>query len=375
MIKKDYYEVLGVSRDASTDDIKKAYRKAAFKYHPDRNPDSKEAEDRFKEAAEAYQVLSDPEKRRRFDQFGHQGLEGAGVGGFGSYNDIFDLFGDIFGGGSVFGDLFGFGQGGGRRARPRQGPSLKVDIEITLLDALEGVERTIDLRRREICEECSGTGAAKGSSRETCPQCGGHGVVNQRSGFFTLQTTCRRCGGEGTFVAKPCKPCKGQGVVAQKKEIKVKVPPGVDHGTRLRIPGEGEPGEHGGPRGDLYCFIHLEPHDFFERQADDLYCEVTISISQAALGGEVEVPTLNGAATLKLTPGTQSHQLYRLRGMGFPNVAGRGQGDEIVRVIVEIPKKLTAKQEDLLREFAKTEKKKVAPRKRGLFQKFKEYLE
>ena len=378
MVKKDYYEILGLSRGASPEEIKKAYRKAALQHHPDRNPDSPEAEGRFKEAAEAYQVLSDTEKRRRYDQYGHSGLEGAGVGGFRSYDDIFDLFGDIFGGGgggSIFGELFGFGGGRSRGPQVRQGRSLKVEIELSFDEVMAGVEKTVSLRRADLCAECGGSGALKGTERETCAECGGYGSVNHRSGFFTVQTTCGKCGGLGTYAKDPCKTCRGGGRVTRKREIKVKIPPGVDEGSRIRIRGEGEPGERGGPPGDLYCFIRVDPHDMFERRGDDLYCEIGISYPQAALGGEIEVPTLNGAASLKLRPGTQSHQLYRLRGLGFPNVEGYGRGDELVRVVVEVPKRLKGRQEELIRELAKVEGKRVAPRKRSLFQKFKEYLE
>lgn len=375
MTRRDYYEVLGIPRQCSTGEIKKAYRKAALKFHPDRNPDSKEAETRFKEAAEAYQVLSDPEKRSRYDRFGHAGLEGAGVGGFRSFDDIFDLFGDIFSGGGIFGDLFGFGGGRGHGPQARQGASLKIEIELSFKEVMEGTEKYVSLHRRELCEECHGSGAKKGTERETCDGCGGHGVVNQRSGFFTIQTPCRNCGGGGTIVRDPCKACKGGGRVARKKEIGVRVPPGVDDGSRLRIRGEGEPGEGGGPPGDVYCFIRVEPHELFERRGDDLYCEMGISYAQAVLGGEIEVPTLDGAASLQLRQGTQSHQLYRLKALGFPSLEGRGRGDELVRVVVEVPRNVTGRQEELVRELAKVDGKKVAPRKRSLFKRFRDYLE
>lgn len=378
MAKRDYYEILGVSRDASDDEIKKAYRKMAMKYHPDRNPDNKEAEEKFKEAAEAYEVLRDKDKRQRYDQFGHEGLGGADMGGFSNFEDIFSHFGDIFGGGggggSIFDGIFG-GMGGGRGGRTvRSGPSLKCRVNVTFEEAAFGCTKTIELRRAELCAECSGTGAQKGSKPKTCPTCQGKGQVYRSQGFFSVATTCPSCGGSGEVIENPCKKCKGSGREAKTVRIKVNIPAGVEDGTRMRIPDEGEPGEHGGPRGDLYCYIMVAEHDFFKRHNDDVYCEVPITFSQAALGTDLEVPTLNGKARLKIPAGTQSDQVFRLRGQGVKNVHGRGIGDQIVRVIIETPKKLTARMEELFRELATLENANVSPQRKGFLDKVKEYF-
>ncbi len=378
MAKRDYYEVLEVAKDASPDDIKRSYRKLAFKYHPDRNHDDASAEERFKEAAEAYEVLSDEKKRRIYDQFGHAGLAGAGAGprGFSGVEDIFSAFGDIFGGpGSPFEDLFG-GRGRGRSGRRvERGASLKCQIELTLVEVMAGVEKTIELRRNEFCESCGGNGAAKGTSPTSCTDCNGSGQIQMSQGFFAIRQTCPRCRGEGTVVTRPCGECRGTGRVAKKREITVRIPAGVQDGTQLRVTGEGEPGRNGGPRGDLYCFVRVREHSIFQRQDDHLICEMPISFSQAALGADVEVPTLGGKTSLKIPRGTQSGNVFPLRGMGLPNVYGHGRGDLHVRVVIETPRKLTPRQEDLLREFAKTEELQVSPQRKTFLDKVRELFD
>ncbi len=380
MAKRDYYEVLELQKNAGADDLKRAYRKLAFKYHPDRNQGDAAAESRFKEAAEAYEVLSDPEKRRVYDQFGHAGLDGAGGGrGFSSFEDIFSAFGEIFGGGggggrSPFDDLFGFGRGG-RRARVERGASLKCDLTLELDEVARGVEKTIELKRAEICEECSGSGSKKGTSPIACPDCGGAGAIQVSQGFFAIRQTCPRCHGEGTFVQTPCEACKGAGKTPRRREITVRVPAGIADGTQLRVAGEGEPGKNGGPRGDLYCFVHQAPHPIFQRDGDDLVCEMPISYSQAALGAEVEVPTLKGKSHLKIPRGTQTHKVFRLKGLGLPNVYGHGRGELLVKVVIETPKKLSTRQEELLREFAETEELQVSPQRKSFLDKVRELFE
>lgn len=371
--ERDYYEVLGVSREASVDDIKKAYRKLAMKYHPDRNPDDAEAEKQFKEAAEAYEVLSEPEKRQRYDQFGRGGLKGAyQPHGFTDIHDIFSQFGDIFGGGGIFGDIFG---GSGRRRGPRAGASLRCEIVLTLEECATGVKKKIHLKRREQCDACQGTGAKPGSSPETCSTCGGAGMVQRSQGFFSMRTACPRCHGEGKVIRDPCASCRGSGFVTKKREVSVKVPSGIEDGTQLRMHAEGEAGEPGAPRGDLYCFIRVKPHDFFERHGDDLVAVVPIAYSQAALGAEIEVPTIWGkSSSVKVPPGTQSGQMLRLRGQGMPNVRGRGQGNLLVQVYVEIPKALTEEQQKILRKLAEIEEKNVSPERKSFLDKVKNYL-
>ncbi|MHC4872830.1 MAG: molecular chaperone DnaJ [Planctomycetota bacterium] len=377
MAKRDYYEVLGVSRDAGEAEIKKAYRKMAMKYHPDRNPGDQAAEEKFKEAAEAYEVLHDSDKRNRYDHYGHEGLAGSDMGGFSNFEDIFSHFGDIFGGGggggSIFDGIFG-GMGGGRTRGPRSGPSLKCRVNVTFEEAAFGCSKTIELRRSEICPECTGSGAEKGSSPKTCQSCQGKGQVYRSQGFFSVATTCPSCGGSGTVIDKPCKSCKGQGREQKTVRIKVNIPAGVEDGTRMRVPSEGEPGDQGGPRGDLYCYIMVAEHDFFQRHNDDVYCEVPITFSQSALGTDLEVPTLSGKAKLKIPAGTQSEQVFRLRGQGVKNVHGHGLGDQIVRVVIETPKKLNARMEELFRELATLENTHVSARRKGFLDKVKEYF-
>jgi molecular chaperone DnaJ len=371
--KRDYYEILGVARDAGEDQIKRAYRKLAMKYHPDRNPGDSEAEVRFKEAAEAYEVLRDSDKRARYDRFGHEGVTAAGAD-FSNFEDIFSHFSDIFGaggGGGIFDGIFG---GAGGRGGVRGGASLKCRVTISFEEAAFGCTKQIDLRRAELCETCSGSGAKPGTSASTCPACRGQGQIYRSQGFFSVATTCPRCSGAGEIVENPCESCDGSGREAKTVRVKVTIPAGVEDGTRMRVPDEGEPGAHGGPRGDLFCYIMVEPHDFFERHGDDVYCEVPITFSQAALGADLEVPTLENKARIKVPRGTQSGQIFRLRGQGVRNVHGRGQGDQIVRVVLETPRKLTARQEELLRELAQIEEKNVSPHRKGFLDRVKQYF-
>ncbi len=376
MAKRDYYEVLGVSRDASSDEIKKAYRKLAMKYHPDRNPGDKSAENKFKEAAEAYEVLHDSEKRQRYDRFGHEAVSGSGQQ-FSNFEDIFSHFSDIFGGGgSIFDGIFG-GMGGGgfsTRSGMRAGASLKCRVNITFEEAAFGCTKTIELKRHELCDKCHGSGASHGSKPRTCPVCGGRGQVYRNQGFFSVATTCSSCRGDGTIIDNPCKNCSGTGQVPKSVRIRVNIPAGVEDGTRLRVPDEGEPSPSGGPRGDLYCYIFVAEHEFFNRHGDDVICEVPITFSQAALGVDLEVPTLRGKARVKIPAGTQSGQIFRLRGQGFEHLQGYGQGDQIVQVVVETPKKLTAKQEQLFRELAKVEHRNVSPRRKSFMDTIKNYF-
>jgi len=348
MTKRDYYEILGVDGNASEDEIKKSYRKLAMKYHPDKNHGDKEAEGKFKEAAEAYEVLRDREKREIYDRYGHEGLNGTGFRGFSGFEDIFSSFGDIFE------DVFGFSNGRKRsRTAVRPGADLRYDLTISLIDAAFGTSTDIEVEKYEKCWNCGGTGATPGTTPEICPHCGGRGQVTQSSGFFSISTTCPQCRGEGKIVKNPCKLCMGTGRAKTKKTVHLKIPAGVETGSRLRLRGEGEEGEFGGPRGDLYVFIHVETHDFFERNGDDILCQVPISITQAVLGANIEVPTMEGTQKIKIPRGTQNGKLFRLKGKGVSHLRGFGRGDQIVQVMVKIPTKLNKKQEKLLEEFAK----------------------
>jgi molecular chaperone DnaJ len=355
MAKRDYYEVLGVGKDAGDDDIKKAYRKLAMKFHPDRNPGDKEAETKFKEAAEAYEVLSDGQKRKRYDQMGHAGVDGMGHAGqgFGSMEDIFAQFGDVFGGGGrggMFEELFGGGRGQARN----QGASLKLGLEITFREAAFGCTKTIDLKRNESCKTCNGSGAKPGTKPTACRVCNGHGIVRQGQGFFVVQTTCPHCGGVGKVVSSPCTDCDGEGAKPEKVTIRVRIPAGVEDSTRLRVGGEGEPGRDNGPRGDLYVYVTVKADPFFERHEDDVVCKVPVTYAQAALGAEIEVPTLDGEATLKIAPGTQPNDLLRMRGLGITGNGGR-RGDQIVVVQVSVPKKPTKEQRELIEQLGRIE--------------------
>jgi molecular chaperone DnaJ len=342
MAKRDYYEVLGVSKGASEQELKKAYRRIAMKYHPDRNSEDKDAEDKFKEASEAYEVLSDTSKRSAYDQFGHAGVEGAGGGGggagFGSFSDIF---------GDVFGDIFGGGQRGGG---PSRGADLRYTLELSLEDAVRGTNVKIKVPTLVSCKTCDGSGAKAGTKPVTCSTCGGHGQVRMQQGFFSVQQTCPTCRGKGKMIADPCGDCRGQGRIEETKTLNVKVPPGVDTGDRIRLSGEGEAGADGGPTGDLYVQVSVKEHEFFQREGRDLYCEVPIGIVEACLGGELEVPTLDGRVKLKVPEGTQTGKLFRLRGKGVTPVRGGPVGDLLCRVTLETPVNLTAKQKELLKE-------------------------
>jgi len=366
--KRDFYEVLGVKRDASPEEIKKAYRQLALKNHPDKNPGDAEAERRFKEGAEAYEVLSDQAKRQRYDRYGHAGLEGAGVHDFRNAEDIMSVFGDIIGGG-LFGDLFGQ-----RRRGPRAGQDLLMKLEIELQEAARGTTKSIDINRHEYCNECNGSGARKGTVATTCNYCGGQGQVVQARGFFQVATTCPSCGGEGVRVTDPCPSCRGSGRVAASVNLKVDVPPGVESGMWLQVRGQGEPGDPGAPRGNLRIQIMVRKHTFFERNRNDLFCQVPISFSQAALGAEIEVPTLEGTDRLHVPKGTQSGDVLRLKGRGMPDIGGRGRGDELVEVIVETPRVLSARQEELLRSLAELDHEDVSPKRKSFFEKLRDYF-
>jgi molecular chaperone DnaJ len=348
MAKRDYYEVLGVNRDATEEEIKKAYRKLAMKFHPDRNPDNPKAEEQFKEAKEAYEMLSDKQKRGAYDQFGHAGVDpsaggGPGGAGMGGFADAFsDIFGDIFG---------GRGGGGGGRSNVYRGADLRYNLEISLEDAARGTETRIRIPTMAECDTCHGSGAKKGSEPKVCPTCGGHGQVRMQQGFFSIQQTCPKCHGTGRYIADPCNTCHGAGRVNQHKTLSVKIPSGIDEGDRIRLSGEGEPGVNGGPAGDLYVQIHLKPHSVFQRDHDDLHCEMPVSFTTAALGGEIEIPTLDGAAKLKVPSETQTGKVFRLRAKGIKGVRSHSHGDLMCHVVVETPVNLTERQRELLREF------------------------
>lgn len=365
--KRDYYDVLGVARDSAAEQIKKAYRRLAHKHHPDRNQGKADSEARFKEAAEAYEVLSDPSKKQRYDQFGHAGLSGAGVHDFSHMgaDDIFSMFNDIFGG----------ALGGGRR-RGRAGADLQTEVELTLGEVLTGTERSIEFTRQDFCDGCGGTGAARGSERRACRTCGGYGQVEQAGGFLfgRVISTCPACKGRGSEIVTPCKSCRGSGRTVKERIVSVQIPAGIHDGQAVRVRGEGEPGEDGAHRGDLHCYVRVKAHPFLERHNDDVICRLPISFTQAALGANIEVPTLTGRAELKIPRGTQGGQLFRLRGLGVPDIRSGRPGDEIVQTVVETPSRLSKNQERLLREFAETEDKSVLPESKGFFERLKNYV-
>ena len=358
--KRDYYEVLGVPKSASESELKAAYRKLALKFHPDRNPGDKAAEEKFKEAAEAYDVLRDSQKRQIYDHYGHQGLEGSGFSGFGGFEDIFSSFGDIFE------DFFGFSSRRRPRSRGHRGADLRYDLSLSFMDAAFGVESTIDLDKNETCTTCEGRGAEPGTHAEACPQCGGSGQVGRSQGFFTIRTACPQCRGAGQYLPHPCKNCRGTGQTRASKSVSLKIPAGVDNGSRLRLTGEGEGGTFGGPPGDLYVFIHVKPHDFFKRDDTDVICQVPISFIQAALGDKIQVPTLNGDKPLEIPKGTQPGDLFRFQGQGIPSLRNGRRGDQIIQVTIRTPTHLNKKQETLLKEFAKLEKEKLSNRLKNI---------
>lgn len=363
--KRDYYEVLGVGRGAGADEVKKAYRKLALQFHPDRNPDNAEAEEKFKEASEAYQVLSDPERRAQYDQFGHAAFEqGAGFGGF-DFNAGFaeDLFADIFG------DFFGTRRG---RGRARRGEHLRYDLEIDFEEAIFGVEKVIKVPRVVECETCQGRGTKDGEARATCQACNGSGQTRFQQGFFTIAKTCGQCGGQGTIIRNPCSDCGGSGTTQKTTSLNIKIPGGVETGSRLKLRGEGEAGHGGGPAGDLYVVISVRDHPLFVRDGQNIVCDIPITFPEAAIGAEIEVPTLKGKVKMKVPAGTQSGSIFRLRGKGAPDLRGYGHGDQLVRITVEVPRKLTAKQRELLEEFARDMRKEVNPLSKGFLDKVKE---
>jgi len=374
--KRDYYEILGVERTASEDEVKRAYRKLALKFHPDQNQDNPDAEAQFKEAAEAYDVLGDTEKRARYDQFGHQAFQQSGFGGgrhFTNVEDIFEAFGDIFGGGGggIFGDIFGGGKRS-RRGGPRAGRDLRIVLDLTLEEIDEGVAKTVSIKRQESCETCSGSGAKPGTSPVSCQTCGGRGQVHRSQGFFTMATACPQCRGAGKIIESPCLECRGNGKITKKSEIELQVPAGVEDGMRIRMSGEGDAGDPGGPRGDLYVIVREKEHKVFQRGGPDLITEVPCSFPQLALGDKVEIPTLRGRVEMSIPAGTQTGKVFRLRGQGLPHLEGRGRGDQLVRVFIETPKKLSDRQKELLVEFGEIEEEKSGSR--SFFEKIADYF-
>ena len=379
MAKRDYYEVLGISRSASQDEIKKAYRKLALRYHPDKNPDnSKEAEEKFKEVSEAYKVLSDSEKRQIYDQYGHAGLEaevGAGPGFGGFEFDPFKIFEEVFGrqsyGGDLFGDFFG-GRSRTRAGEAEPGRDLHYTLGIAFDEAAFGAEKDIQIPRHETCSTCTGSGIKPGSQPQTCPTCQGSGYVAISQGFFSMTRTCTQCRGRGTIIKDPCRDCRGTGRVKRTRKVKVKIPAGVDHGSRLRLAGEGEAGFRGGRPGDLYIGLRVRSHSIFKRDGNNIVCEVPISFAQAALGAEIKVPTLNGRVRLKIPPGTQTNKIFRLKGQGVPYLRSSGRGDQWVKVVVETPVNLTGEQKELLMKFQELSQDSEQPRIRDFLGKIKQ---
>lgn len=367
--KRDYYEVLSVTKTADGEEIKRSYRRLAMKYHPDRNPGDAEAELKFKECAEAYEILSDPNKRARYDQFGHQGVQGQHDFSHMDAGDIFSMFEDIFGG--AFGGMGG--QRGGGQRRAQRGFDLETQVELTLTEVLNGCDKTIEFEKQDLCGTCDGTGAKKGSAPITCGQCGGQGRVAQQGfgGMFRMVTSCPNCRGRGTVIKDLCKNCGGSGRQLRKKSVSIKIPPGVHEGQAVRIAGEGEPGEPGAPPGDLHCYIAVKPHPIFSRHGNDIVCQIPVSFTLAALGGRIDVPTLRGDDGLEIPAGTQHGEMFKLKGKGLPDLRSHRNGDQVVQVLIEVPKKLSEKQKDILREFAETEDVDVMPQKKGFMDKIK----
>jgi molecular chaperone DnaJ len=370
--KRDYYEVLGVSRSSSDDELAAAYRKLAVKYHPDKNPGDESAVEKFKEAAEAFEVLSNPEKRERYDRYGHAGLEAmpGGAPHFHDLAEIFEAFGDFFGEG-LFGGMMGRSA---RRSRMRRGGDIRCDVTLDLLEAARGVKKTVRFERHEQCSDCRGSGAKAGSKPESCRYCGGRGQVVQSSGIFRVQTTCPGCHGAGSVIRDRCPTCRGGGTVSRRQELEVTIPAGVDSDTRLRVAGEGDPSRNGGPPGDCYCFITVREHPLFQRDGLHLVCQVPITYAQAALGATLEVPTLEGREKLDIPRGTQHGDVLRLRGKGMPDLRTRQKGDLLVAVAIDVPRNLTAVQERLLRELAEEERTNVSPHRKSFFEKVCDYF-
>jgi len=373
MAKRDYYEILEVTREETAEGIKKSYRRLAVKYHPDKNPGDKQAEEKFKELGEAYEALSDPQKRAAYDQYGHNAFDSrtrAGRGGGGGFHDPFDIFREVFGGGgSIFDDFFG----GGRAdpTQPQRGNDLRYDLEISFEEAALGCEKEISVTKPDACDKCNGSGSEPGSKTRTCGTCNGRGQVITSRGIFSIAQTCPQCQGAGRVIEKPCKDCRGAGRKDRTSKIKLRIPAGVDAGARLRSSGNGESGLRGGPTGDLYVVLHLKPHEIFQRDGDDLLCEVPVSFIQAALGAEVQVPTLGEKTTIKVPAGTQPGTMFRLRGKGVKNVQGYGHGDLHVRINVEVPTQLTSAQKAKLQEFAESCDESVNPISKSFFEKAK----
>ena len=370
-VKRDYYEILGVQRGATEQEIKSAYRKLALQFHPDRNPNNPDAEEKFKECSEAYAVLADTEKRGMYDRFGHAGVGAAGPGGVGFDATVFQDFGDIFGEFFGFGDLFG-GERSGRRSRSQRGADLREDITIEFEEAAFGTEKKITYRKHELCDNCHGSGSAQGKAPASCRTCAGRGQVRYQQGFFSIARTCPTCHGAGSVISDPCTHCRGEGRVVQQKTIDAKIPAGVEDGTRIRFTGVGEAGVHGGPAGDLYLVLHVKEHAFFERQGNDLYCVVPISFTQAAVGTEIQVPTLEGEHTLKIPEGTQSGTILKVRGKGVPVLNGHSKGNLFVEVRLQTPTKLTKRQRELLQELQTISQVENKPQRTSILGKMKD---
>jgi molecular chaperone DnaJ len=370
--KRDYYEILAVERTATEEEVKRSYRKLAVKFHPDKNPDDPHAEEKFKELGEAYDVLMDADKRAAYDRFGHAAFAQGTAAGRG-FHDPFDIFREVFGGGGGIFETF-FGGGGGTGEDRHRGSDLRYDMQITLEEAAFGVEKEIEIRKLDACDRCKGTGAEGGSRTINCPTCGGRGQVVTSRGFFQVSQTCPRCRGVGQIIEKPCKDCGGEGRLEKPSRIKLKIPPGIAEGSRLRSSGNGEAGIRGGAHGDLYVVIHVQEHPVFHREEDNLYCEVPIPFSLAAIGGEVPVPTLDGKAHVKIPAGTQGGQMFKLRGKGIVNINGRDRGDLLARMIVEVPTRLNTEQKQKLKEFADLMGEENTPLRKGFFDRAKEFF-
>ncbi len=374
MAKRDYYEVLGVNKNASANDVKRAYRRLAMKYHPDKNPDDKAAEEKFKECAESYEVLSNTEKRKQYDRFGHDGLRGTGMHDWSHMHvdDISDMFGDIFG------DFFGTARRAGRSAsQATRGYDLETTVELSLEEVARGTEKTIEFTRQDTCSACNGTRCNKGKAPTRCGTCGGNGQVQRAGlgGFFQMVSTCPTCNGAGSVITDPCRKCRGKGTIPKKRTLTVKIPAGVHEGQGIRVGGEGEPGRNAGPRGDLYCYVRIKAHSFLMRDGNNLVCNVPISFTQASLGAMIDVPTLDGTRQLKVPAGTQHGNVFRIKNEGLTELRTRRKGDELVRVHVEIPRNLTNEQQKLLRAFADLEDETVMSESRGFFEKLKKHFE